>query len=187
MNYKNKDVLTKLYWIEDKTIEEIGDLFDVSRSTISYWMGKFAVPVANGDYENQVYHDENLLRELYHEESLSAQKIANRAGVSKNTIYNWLEEHDIERRTPTWEKPPSYHETTGGYKAIKTQHGDEQYWLSVHRLTAVAEHGYDEVVDRHVHHLNGHKFDNRPENLKPVTPEEHNELHRNDDPLKHSL
>jgi len=54
--------------------------------------------------------------------------------------------------------------------------GGKQY-VRIHRLLAVATYGYDEVVGKEVHHKNEIKWDNRPENIVPVTSEEHRRMH----------
>ncbi|WP_218055090.1 homing endonuclease associated repeat-containing protein [Haloparvum sedimenti] len=54
--------------------------------------------------------------------------------------------------------------------------------VPVHRLQYVAEHGIDSVSGKHVHHKNGIPWDNRVENLEPMSPSEHSRHHgRGDD------
>lgn len=45
------------------------------------------------------YHDAETLDYLYNEKGLSAPEIANRFGVSSQTIYEWMDKHSIERNT----------------------------------------------------------------------------------------
>lgn len=66
------------------------------------------------------------------------------------------------------------------YTRVKVQDGDEQKSFYEHRLVAIALYGYDEVVEKDVHHKNGHAFDNRHSNIKLLTKEEHNRLHAQD-------
>lgn len=47
-NYKNKEVLERLYLKEGLLQREIGEKFDVSRRTIGNWMNKFNIPTRNG-------------------------------------------------------------------------------------------------------------------------------------------
>jgi len=41
--YKDKETLERLYWDEELTLEEIGDRFGVTASSISYWMQQFDI------------------------------------------------------------------------------------------------------------------------------------------------
>jgi hypothetical protein len=43
----------------------------------------------------------------------------------------------------------------------------------MHRLLAVAEFGLDAIKGKHVHHVNGLRWDNRLDNLEVLTPQEH--------------
>jgi len=47
----------------------------------------------------------------------------------------------------------------------------------VHRLLAVAEYGYENVCDNVIHHKNGIRWDNRPDNIEVMTRSEHSKLH----------
>lgn len=48
--------------------------------------------------------------------------------------------------------------------------------ITVHRLLMIAEHGVEAVKDKHVHHKSL-RWDNRPETLELITPEEHQSKH----------
>jgi hypothetical protein len=61
-----------------------------------------------------------------------------------------------------------------GYRAVKV--GVRQYKLE-HRMVVEASIGRPLRSDEEVHHINGDKLDNRPENLKVVNPTEHQAIH----------
>jgi len=75
--------------------------------------------------------------------------------------------------------------TIDRYPYIKDSKNNK--YLPIHRLVAVAEYGYDEVVDKHIHHENGVRFDNRPENLTPLSNSEHSKLESDNTPLSERL
>lgn len=58
-----------------------------------------------------------------------------------------------------------------GYVNLKTERG----WELEHRV--VAEQNGRSVAGKHVHHENGQRNDNRPENLSPLSPPDHHALH----------
>lgn len=51
---------------------------------------------------NKPYQDPDTLYELYYEQGLSQQEIADRFGVGDSTISNWIRKHDIPKYP--WEK-----------------------------------------------------------------------------------
>jgi len=49
--------------------------------------------------------------------------------------------------------------------------------ILIHRLLAIAEYGYDAVAGNDIHHKNGVKWDNRPQNIELKDPSEHAKEH----------
>lgn len=128
------------------------------------------------------WHDAATLRRLYWDRGLSLDDIADRLGCSDVTVLNWMEKHGIQRRTEKRNRLPrpltvtSPGSTNQGYELI--WHDD--HCVRHHRLLAVAEHGFDAVREREVHHRNGVYWDNRPSNLELVDPSEHGRIHAPD-------
>jgi len=130
------------------------------------------------------YQEEDWLREKYLDEQMSSRQIANVAGCSHRTILNWLDKFNIETREAKQDQIyAGYNQHSGGYMRWQTQVGVEntKKGVLVHRLLAVAEYGYDEVVSKVVHHKNGIKWDNRPDNIELMDNFEHSCLHNPSD------
>lgn len=120
------------------------------------------------------YRNAETLKRLYWEEDLSIQDIANKAGICIGTVQYWMDKHDIERRAPDREKPPYFqHADDHGHEMIRTLVDGKVKAVGVHPHVAVSEFGTDAVAGMHVHHKNGIPWDNRPENLQPMTNSDH--------------
>jgi len=118
------------------------------------------------------YRDKETLAKVYHGEDKTIQETADYFDVSYATISRWLKRHNIETR----EKQYAPMRTT-------KDKGYEMWFFSgkrvyVHRLLAVCEYGFDEVVGKRVHHKNKTPWDNRPENIKPLSQKEHQGKHK---------
>ncbi|QCC47448.1 HNH endonuclease [Halobellus limi] len=64
------------------------------------------------------------------------------------------------------------------YPRIRVSEGGREWYVYLHRLTAFAHGELDALDDeRHVHHVDGDRWNNAPENLEAVASHEHDELH----------
>lgn len=134
-----------------------------------------------GSEREHPWRDEELLRELYLDEGYSTEQMASGWDCGTTTIINWMDRYGIERRSwreagkHSWGAPPGC--------PLRTMKRGHEAWqasdrsFAVHRLLAVAEFGVDAVKGVHVHHKNGIKWDNRPDNLELVTNSEHQRRH----------
>lgn len=113
------------------------------------------------------------LRRLYVEERMSPKDIADKFGVHFSTIYRRLERHGIERKSRV-----QFNTVGSGYEELYTPEGERVY---VHRLLAVAEHGFDAIEGKVIHHKSGVTWDNRPSNVEPIDHADHTSLHKQDE------
>ncbi len=127
------------------------------------------------------YRDGATLRELYWVRGMSISAIADVFDVVEWTIQKWLKKNDIPTRKPPSEKPPCYRTRNDGYECWNVKAGDKNTTVRVHRLLAVAEHGFDALDGREVHHKNGVRWDNRSENIELLSPSEHSSRHREEE------
>jgi len=79
--------------------------------------------------------------------------------------------------------PPSMQLGHHGYEIFQISVGGEPHTVHHHRLLALLEYGMDEIEDKVVHHENGIPWDNRVENLRPLTRAEHASEHADATPV----
>lgn len=135
------------------------------------------------------YTDESVLRELYLNRELTTREIGDIVGSTGSTVSRWLDKHGIPARE-NWKAgvEAAVESNKNGYASHNIHESGYEYWYSkegedrtsrmvyVHRLLAVAEHGFDAVCDMDVHHDNGVKWDNRPDNIRIVSKQEHAQI-----------
>ena len=139
-------------------------------------------------YRDKPWKDGELLRELYREEGLPMEQIADRWDCSPTTVSEWIERHDIEKWSRSQacklghgnnpnEVPFQTKRDKGTEVWYYTNGQDDKGMVYHHRLLAVAIWGFDEVKDKVVHHKNELRWDNRPGNLELMTHGEHSSHH----------
>ena len=178
--YKDPDVLKELYINENLTQPEVADRLGCSNNTISRWLRKYGIE-KNSEYKE--LNDSEWVKQEYVDNQRDSYDIADEIGCTNETVLNAVKHHGFEphskghhRRSihPTFDRHRGYERATAHYvyegELISRS-------VRIHRLVAVAEYGYDAVVGKHIHHKNGIRWDNRPENLQPLTNSEHISLH----------
>ena len=129
------------------------------------------------------YQDKENLRKLHWKDGLSLRKIGEKYDMSHRTIGYWFDKHNLPRRGVGGEFPYARyqishdHSDSAGYAIWRTKHKGKDFRVKVHRLLAVSEFGFEAVEGMVVHHKNGIKWDNRPDNIELMTNEEHARLH----------
>ena len=114
------------------------------------------------------------LEELYHDRENTLKEIGEMKEVSITTVHRKMAQAGVATNGPGRRaKKPTYRTSKDGIEEVSGTHES----VPIHRLIMVAEHGYNSVVNRDVHHKNGIKMDNRPSNLELITPSQHTTLH----------
>jgi transposase len=198
--YQDKETLERLYHDEGMTAKEIGEHFDVSQATISRWLDRRDVETktsAEKREERGTHHrpvkegphtDEEWLRECYFGRKMSITEMADEAGLkSEVSIMRQMDRYGIDRRpnyvTRVLRDPGAgfVHADAYGYEIIRHSVDDQIQYYKHHRLIAMAEHGIEEVKQKHIHHKNNIPWDNRPENLQLVDGnKEHAQYHKDE-------
>lgn len=131
--------------------------------------------------KNKPYTDKNTLYELYVENLQSGVELGERFGVTPTTIYYHLRKNGIAVRTMKEHRrlceQLSFWTDMDGYDITSTQLDGKMNCVKLHRLLAVAEYGFEVVSGKDIHHINDVPWDNRPDNLLPVTKSEHLQIH----------
>ncbi len=203
--YTDREWLSEKYTDEGLTIEKIAELAGCAENTIHQWLNKHDIERRGVGYrpvEEEPYRDKEWLETQYIEKEKSTRQIAGELNCSYETIRRWVNRHGIEfthsqKVKESWEGADKRKEKVGerfaeihktihpfffthksGYERVGSSDGDGGTdFVTVHRLVAVAKYGIEEVKDMVVHHRNGVKWDNRPENLEIMTAENHSRHH----------
>lgn len=170
-----------------------------------WFLDRFSEPPAGGEYVSanfsapgvviyagylymtgKITISESTLRELYCDKNMSMRQIADRLGCSTETVRHRMHEYGIPTRSRSEASRLANLQSSnvsvwfdwynGGYERVETWYDGERYRFSLHRLVAVSEYGLEAVRDMDVHHRNGCKFDNRPENLELLPHDEHSRI-----------
>jgi len=125
------------------------------------------------------WRDESILREKYREENMTMEEIADELNISTRTVSKWINKFDIPTGgrgagDPYKVAMNMHHE---GYIRVDDRNLGESDQFMLHRLVAVAEYGFEKVLNKEVHHKNGIPWDNRPSNLDLLTASEHAKMH----------
>lgn len=140
------------------------------------WPAEYHQRIAKCSDPEQPYHDKEVMEFLYLEEEMAQTAMSNLFGCSQSSIGTWLEKHKIPKRSFS----EALRVNRRDHVPVQTtSHGYVAWWekshtVYVHRLLAVAEHGFDAVTSDHdIHHKNGIKWDNRPDNIEVRTHADH--------------
>lgn len=146
---------------------DMANLADCGRTTISRYLKKYNI-VPRRD-------DPDLIKSLYHAKGLSTREIAERFNCGKSSILRTMDENGISRDKSNRDKNPQYCSHTDGRGYMVFRHNGN--FVYEHRLLAIAEFGFDEVKDKHVHHKDEIKWNNQRSNLSLMSAEEHARHH----------
>jgi predicted DNA-binding protein YlxM (UPF0122 family) len=182
--YHDADWLRQMYHDEHLTLREIAERCNVSYTTINKWVNRHGISTrapeesrelrGTGDnqFDGGVHHNSEWLYERYYGDNMTISEMADAAGVGDASIIRQMDRRGIERRpnyvTRVLRNPGAgfVQADARGYEMIKHSVKDHTYNFPIHRLLAIAEYGYEVVKGAVVHHKNGIKWDNRPDNIE---------------------
>jgi len=132
------------------------------------------------------WRDPDILRELYHERGMSQDQIGEKLGCSGTTVGKWMDRHEVEADNPDYLQAAhsarrknivNLHTKNDGYERFEDTYKGDNYRFYHHRLLAVAEYGYEAVLENEVHHQNTIQWDNRPQNIELKRESLHCKMH----------
>lgn len=174
--WENKEYLVRLYCDEKMTSIEIAEEIGCMQKTVLRWLNKYGVEMRDKwDYVDRPWRNEDEIRDMYVEKNMTVYEIADEFNCSNSAILGSLNEYDIETRSCSdYESDiPILRTHPRGYENVYSN----DVGVSIHRLVAISEYGFDEVIGKDVHHKNEIPWDNRPENLEVMTRSEHSSYH----------
>lgn len=183
--WRDKARLKRLYVDEGLSQRDISEMFGCGQVTVGRWLKRHNIETRTrgGRPKSEPYKDPEWLKEQYKAKRKSLTDIANEQGVDKESVRFQMHKHGIESRgqgqTAKIHAPLMVSQK--GYEVWRNvlgeggRGGNEHY--AVHRLLAISEYGVDAVKEKVVHHKNGIPWDNRPENIEPLSHSEHMQTH----------
>jgi len=191
--WRDKDVLYEMYWNQELDQSQIAEKLGCSRTTIKKWFNKHNLNTRSQSDVVELAHekkggdspwrDKEILEDMYYNQRMSLSEIASELGCGDEDVRRWMEKYDLDRRSLSESHKvltPVFYTSTDGYEISCSSNAMEENpdEARIHRLVAVAEHGFDAVAGNIVHHKNGIKWDNREQNLSVMSQSEHTALHQ---------
>jgi len=93
--YKQKSWLSFQYHIKGLSQSEIGEIFDVSQTTIKYWMEKQNIKSRGPAGLKEPNFDMDRCIELY-KSGLGSRRVADKLDVDRSSVRRWLKEKNID-------------------------------------------------------------------------------------------
>lgn len=196
--YRDEGWLRGKYTGENLSMREIGEMCGVSRTPIRDALTDFDIEIDGSrtlSDDGKPHTDEKWLREKYWERGMTVHEMGDEVGCCGQTIVNWMEKHGIDRRTNRENLGSKkvtlsmthgeFGKIPGGYVQFQSYVvEDGEYNYSVcgsHQLLAISEGADPHKVftegENVVHHENGLKWDNRPENIMVMNGRAHSSYH----------
>jgi transposase-like protein len=177
-----KDQLQRLYVEQGLTYQEVANRLGYASTTpVETAMEKYDIQSRSfgGKSKDAPWKDRERLKNLYHSKNKTIEEVAEELGCSYECVRNWMEKLEVEteRRGGKPAHPRIRTEARDGYEDVRHSFDCQTFHCSVHRLSAVAWFGIDEVIGKDVHHKNEIPWDNREENLQLMTRSEHMSHH----------
>jgi len=171
-------LLHKLYIDEKKSLREIGLIIGKSKEQTGRYLKKYNIPARPFSSKGlrhrlgKKFSPESIAKM---KKSLTGRKLS---PEHKAKVIKKLALYKKGQQNPNWKGGRTI--SNRGYiwiKKIDHPYKNSQGYVSEHRLVMEAKLGRYLLPIEHIHHINEIKTDNRIENLRIVSNEEHMRLH----------
>lgn len=181
-----REKLEKLYYQDKLSACKVADLLGVSPGTVHRWLVRYQIPYRGSVQAHRLRtirgplkgFTKGDLEGLYNQRKLSTPQIAKYLGITATGVCFWMARWGIARRSISEAKRllPCKPTMNGGYVRIKMwghSRATKSGYVSEHILVWEKEYGQPLPQGFLIHHLNGTKHDNRPENLAALPKGKH--------------
>jgi transposase-like protein len=173
--WKDKDTLKEMYEERGMSMPEIADELGCHHDKVRYNIENFEIE--RRDFgsvsKNTPWRDKQRLKKRLKKDGVD--EIADDWGCHPGTILKWKSDHGIDVEH-SW-----YSSNSSAYSRIEDSFNNEKCGLFVHQLVAYAHKDieFEDLFNSkiHIHHKNGVKWLNNPENLEVLSASEHLEKH----------
>ena len=182
-----KTDIERMYFDSGLSFRKISNKYDMDEEEMRETFERYGIELKEEDKKKK-YQDKEWLEKNFVKGDKSKKDLAEECGCSVSTIRNWLSRFGLVEKEKEYRKYCRFnfgtYKLTEGYPTWSaTGKNADKGHLRVHRLVAIADGKDPEKVfseDFQVHHRNGFKIDNRPENLELVDPRTHGKYHSPD-------
>ena len=196
--YHDEEWLRREYVDKRRSTPDIGKECGVTATTISDWLKRHGIKTRSQSeaQRSQGKHtNKEWLRDQYIENERSMADIGGECGVTAATVLKYLRKYNIPTRHSAYRKrrenltivdeKGEFGDIPGSYRKVMNSwvvDGKREYRsVYVHQLLAIAEGADPHKVfsngEWQVHHKNGIRWDNRPENIEFTDRKEHRRIH----------
>lgn len=125
--WRDEEVLRRLYVDQQLTMAEVAETLRCSRQAVEEWIHRHEIETRsrNPDVPKELT-ERDTLQELYVENGMSTYRIAKSLDCAPSTVFDWLEEHEIETRSVGSQPGELHHRWKGGREPYYGENWHEQ-------------------------------------------------------------